>query len=55
VLCTVETRDRDHIAEVQRRLADEDIELVSPNMRRNPVPNPEDATSVPCVPFASSP
>ena len=55
VLCTVETRDRDHISEVQRRLADEDIELVSPNMRRNPVPNPEDATSVPCVPFASSP
>lgn len=49
VLCTVETRDRDHIAEVQRRLAHEDIELVPPNqpanMLWNPVPSSGDPMS----------
>ena len=44
VLCTVETRDREHIAEVQRRLAAENIELAPPielpKAFRYPVPKP---------------
>jgi threonine dehydratase len=32
VLCTVETRDRDHIGELQRRMAAEGIEIVPPNL-----------------------
>jgi threonine dehydratase len=29
VLCTVETRDRAHIAEIQQRLAENNVELVN--------------------------
>ena len=39
VLCTVETRDRDHIAEVQRRLAAEDIEIAPPLLPPNGLVN----------------
>ncbi|HEY4417670.1 MAG TPA: threonine ammonia-lyase [Verrucomicrobiae bacterium] len=34
VLCTVETRDRDHVAELQQRLAENGVELVGENRLR---------------------